>query len=413
MVDQRRIDDQHSWVDARAAARYLGIQVRSLYAYVSRGQVRSVPGARGRPRLYSQADLERLRVRRDARSGHGPVAAAAMRWGEPVLDSAVTALTTRGPAYRGKLAVELAADEAPFEHVAELLWSGYLPDHPIQWPRATLPLAALARLIPEGTKPVEAMSLVVQVAALADPGRDDRRPDAMIARGRQLIPLLAAALAPGLGAASFTRALGAPTVARIAARALAADDELAPVIDRVLVLLADHELNASSFAARIAASTGADPYACVTAALATVSGPRHGSAPEEVARFADELGSPESARTAVRALRKRGLVPPGFGHPLYPEGDPRTRPVLEAIAKLPHRNARLVRALLAVADATDAPPTIDVGLAALAAAIGAPPSVATGLFAVARSAGWLAHALEQRAAGFLLRPRARYIGTPV
>lgn len=413
MVDQRRIDDQHSWVDARAAARYLGIQVRSLYAYVSRGQVRSVPGARGRPRLYSQTDLERLRVRRDARSGHGPVAAAAMRWGEPVLDSAITALTPRGPAYRGKLAVELVASEAPFEHVAELLWSGYLPDHPIQWPRATLPLAALARLIPEGAKPIEAMSLVVQVAALADPGRDDRRPDAMVARGRQLIPLLAAALAPGLGAASFTRALGAPTVARIAARALAADDELAPVIDRVLVLLADHELNASSFAARIAASTGADPYACVSAALATASGPRHGSAPEEVARFADELGSPESARTAVRALRKRGLVPPGFGHTLYPEGDPRARPVLEAVAKLPHRNARLVRALLAVADATDAPPTIDVGLAALAAAIGAPPSAATGLFAVARSAGWLAHALEQRAAGSRLRPRARYIGTPV
>ena len=100
MVDQRRIDDQR-WVDAPTAARHLGISVRSLYAYVSRGQVRSVPGEQGRPRLYAFGDLERLRARRDARAGHGAVAAGALRWGEPVLDSAVTAITPRGPAYRG------------------------------------------------------------------------------------------------------------------------------------------------------------------------------------------------------------------------------------------------------------------------------------------------------------------------
>src|ERR1051325_11159221 len=134
MVDQRRIDDQR-WVDARSAARHLGISVRSLYAYVSRGQVRSVPGERGRPRLYLFADLERLRVRRDARAGHGAVAAGALRWGEPELDSAITAITPRGPAYRGRLATELAEAGAHFENVAELLWSGYLPTEPVLWPR--------------------------------------------------------------------------------------------------------------------------------------------------------------------------------------------------------------------------------------------------------------------------------------
>src|SRR3954470_15678038 len=135
MVDQRRIDDQR-WVDARAAAKHLGIQVRSLYAYVSRGQVRSVPGESGRPRLYALADLERLRVRRDARKGHGAVAAGALRWGEPVLDSAITQITPGGPAYRGRLATELA-QTTRFENVAELLWSGYLPAGPIAWPRGT------------------------------------------------------------------------------------------------------------------------------------------------------------------------------------------------------------------------------------------------------------------------------------
>src|SRR5580765_1148191 len=125
MVDQRRIDDQR-YVDARTAAKHLGIQLRTLYAYVSRGAVRSLPGEHGRPRLYALADVERLRVRRDARKGHGAVAAGALRWGEPVLDSAVTAITPRGPAYRGRHALDLAP-AARFEDVAELLWSGVLP----------------------------------------------------------------------------------------------------------------------------------------------------------------------------------------------------------------------------------------------------------------------------------------------
>jgi citrate synthase len=417
MVDQRRIDDQR-WVDARAAAKHLGIRVRSLYAYVSRGQVRSVPGEHGRPRLYALADLERLRVRRDARAGHGAVAAGALRWGEPVLDSAITAITPRGPAYRGRLAVELADAGTPFEHVAELLWSGYLPDRSvgrdarIAWPRIALPLAALGKLAGDGTKPLVALALVVHVAALGD-REGDGRPDAFVARGRTLIPLLGAALAPGLAAAPYTRALGATSVASVCARALGLDDDVAPAIDRVLVLLADHELNASSFTARVAASTGADPYACVTAALAALSGPKHGTASEDIARFADEVGSPEAARSAVRALRKKGQVPPGFGHPLYPHGDPRTPPLLAEARDRVGRSVR-ARTLLAIADATtDAHPSVDVGLAALVAALGAPPAAGSGLFAVARSAGWLAHALEQRVAGFLLRPRARYTGVPV
>jgi citrate synthase len=422
MVDQRRIDNQ-PWVDARAAADYLGVQQRTLYAYVSRGLVRSVPGEHGRPRLYSHEDLARLVARRDARAGHGAVAAGALRWGEPVLDSAITAITPYGPAYRGHLAVELAGRR--FENVAELLWSGYLPAEPVTWPRAPLPLASLAKLIPAGAPALAVMPLLVDAAALADTGRPaggrgreparDDRPDAFVGRARLLIPLLAAALVPDFAAATITRALGAPSIAAIAARALSLDESAAAAIDVALVVLADHELNASSFTARVAASTGADIYACVTAALATLSGPRHGAAAEVVARFADEVGSPEHARSAVRALRKRRELPPGFGHSLYPQGDPRALPLLELARELVEsRAARRARTLLAIVDAlADEHPTVDVGLAALIAALGAPPSAASGLFAVARSAGWIAHALEQRAAGFMLRPRARYVGPAV
>jgi citrate synthase len=256
------------------------------------------------------------------------------------------------------------------------------------------------------------MPVLVQLVALADPERDDLRPDALVTRGRRVIPLLAAALAPGFVPAAVTRALGATSVAQIAARALGIADELAPVIDTALILLADHELNASSFTARIAASTGADPYACIAAALATLSGPKHGTASAEIARFVTSVGSPEAARAAVRALRKRGEVPPGFGHPIYPAGDPRAPPLLEAAARLGH--GKPLRTLRAIIDATaDAAPTVDVGLLALTLALGVPPATGAGLFAVARAAGWLAHALEQRAAGYLLRPRARYTGPAV
>jgi citrate synthase len=408
MVDQRRFDNQPRWLDARAAAKHLGIDLRTLYAYVSRGRVHSVPAERGRKRLYALEDLDRLKVRRDARAGHGAVAAGALRWGEPVLDSAITAITLDGPAYRGRLATELAQAGIAFENVAELLWSGYLPSGTLTWPRPAIQFGQLGRLVPAAATPLEVMSLLVPLAGLDDRSRTDGRPDAIVMRARQLLPMLAAALAPGFAPATVTRALGAGSVAAIAARALGADDDDAAHLDHALVLLADHELNNSSFTARVVASTDADLYACVTAALASLSGPRHGTASERFAKFADEIGDPESARAAIRALRKKGDVPPGFGHPLYPGGDPRAAPLLAAARDSSNKRART---MLAIVDAArDAQPSVDIGLAALVASLGAPPTAASGLFAVARAAGWIAHVIEQRAAGVLLRPRARYVG---
>ena len=186
-------------------------------------------------------------------------------------------------------------------------------------------------------------------------------------------------------------------------------------IDQALVLCADHELNPSAFAARVAASTGADLYASIGAALAALSGPLHGGACYRVEMLGAEAGPPSRAAATLDARLRRGDAVPGFGHPLYPHGDPRGRRLLESAHSLAPRPPPL-RTLLAIAQAMRERgregPTLDTGLVALASALGLPPGTAVGLFAVGRAAGWIAHSLEQHAAGFVLRPRARYVGPP-
>src|SRR5262245_47028594 len=151
-------------VSAKEAARILGIKLDSLYAYVSRGLVRSVSGEGKKARLYLRSDLDRLRARSEAHRGHAPVAAGALRWGEPVLDSAITGIDESGPIYRGLQAVRLAADGVPFESAAELLWTGALPAEAPEWPAPpprALELRAFSSLLPGGCAPVGVMAALV------------------------------------------------------------------------------------------------------------------------------------------------------------------------------------------------------------------------------------------------------------
>jgi citrate synthase len=393
---QRRFDNQHvELMEAREAAALLGVQVRTLYAYASRGWLQSHPGS-GRTRRYSRDEIERLRARREARAGHTAVAAGALRWGQPVLDTAVTLIDERGPIYRGRPALELAQAGTSFEAVAELLWSGVLPEQRPRWTSAEfLPRTR----VPAGEPPLTALQIAVPLLAARDPGRFGFSDEH--ARARSLVMRLSACV----GAYGVKDG-----VARTLLLALggAASPSAIRAMDQALVLMADHELNASAFAARVAASAGADLYACVSAALATLSGPKHGGACDRIEALIAEAGNdPSRARRVVTDRLRRGENVPGFGHPLYPEGDPRTRPLLDAAKRLGGRRARVV---FAVAEALEEPPATELGLVALATALALPRGAATAMFAVGRSAGWIAHALEQREAGFLLRPRARYVG---
>jgi citrate synthase len=399
-VDQRGFDNQHpEFLDSQAAAAFLGVQARTLYAYASRGLLVRVRA--GRRSRYARADLERLKSRHDARTGHGPVAGAALHWGEPVLPTRISAVGPDGPRYRGQLATELARRGTPFREVCELLWTGSLQAAPG-------PAAIHARKSREAD-PVLRLMEVAMDGLRRSSAPFGLAPEVERGRARGLLLAFASAAGPRRArttdadpAARFLETFGvAPTPAR------------RRLTNAALVLCADHELNASTFAARVAASTGADLQACLLAALATFLGPRHGGASRAVEALLEQVAGPRRAEAVIRARTSRGEGMPGFGHPLYPGGDPRATALLELAAET--SGGPRLRTLKALIEATvrlrGERPNIDVALVAARLALGLPVGAAVPLFAVGRTAGWVAHVLEQRESPAILRPRAHYVGT--
>lgn len=392
-------------VTAKEAAALLGVKAQTLYAYASRGLVRRV-GA-GKRRRYLVEDVERLRTRQRARSGHGAVAAAALAFGEPVLDTSITGIDQRGPLYRGHPAVQLSITGARFESVAELLWSGQLPEAAPTW----LALVKPARNWGPARTSLEDLLFALPALALAAPERHSRVRDVELALGRRAIKTMALLLVP-----PAARREAGSIADLLAPICKAPSKDASSALNLALVLLADHELNASSFAGRIAASTDAHLLACLTAALATLTGPRHGGACERVEALLDEAAALSRPASVIEKRARRGELVPGFGHPLYPHGDPRAVPLLERAEQLSQRSAGLRKRLepaFALAKAMHRqglPATVDFGLVALTRALGMNAGAAALLFALGRSAGWVAHVLEQRSSEQVLRPRARYLG---
>ncbi len=375
---------QGGWLSSDEACEILGVSRRTLYTYVSRGAIRRT--TRGRESRYLAEDVRRLATRSAARRGHAPVAAAALRWGEPVLDSAITDVSGGRLRYRGHELTGLLDRGATFEEVADIL----LDDGGGPWP--AIPSRTIEASLPPAGRFVAALPSLVMHTNSGE------------VSPRALIVELAALFGPGEGSRIAERLARALHLAKPARAAVA--------IDAALVISADHELNVSTFAARIAASAGAELGACVGAALWVFTGPQHGGSCERVEQLLDAAPRRHLPAWVAQRLAK-GLRLPGFGHPLYPAGDPRGFALIER-ARASAAEPRVLAHAIALADAvlatTGLHPTLDFALVALARAIGAGPGSAMGLFALGRSAGWLAHALEQRSAGALLRPRAHYIG---
>ena len=398
------------WLTSSEASQRLGVKLATLYAYASRGLITSSPGDGPRGRLYASDDVERLRTRHAARSGHGPVAAGALRFGEPVLETSISDVIAEGPRYRGHLATELCRAGVSFERVAELLWTGALPG------AATQPAARLScdakRLWPffKGRAALPKMSLILSALALSDDARHGATDAAEFARARALFHWLAQA--PAARPARLDKPKSVAATLLSALRSKPTHAQLANV-DRALVLCAEHELNASTFAARIAASAGADLYACLTVAVNTLSGSAHGGMCDRVEALITSIGSKGRAARSLNEWLARGEQIPGFGHPLYPLGDPRGALLLE-LARLHGARSEPAKTAFALIEAMQRgghpAPTLDAGLVTLCHCLELPKGSAATIFALGRSAGWVAHVLEQRAAGYLLRPRARYIG---
>ena len=394
-------------LEAEAAAAALGISRATLYAYVSRGLVQAVAAPDDpRRRLYSAQDIARLQKRKTVGRRPREIAAATLDWGDPVLPSAITLIEGGRFFYRGQDAVAWA-ERATLEETARLLWGCGAAD-PFaglavgpDWP---LPLMQVAAGLPLTERCQMLLPLV-----------PEGRATAWQRAGRTLWPGAAALLRAMAGSAVTGPAVtgsavtGGPAAGAVHLH-LAAAWQVGPagadLLRRALVLLADHELNASAFAVRVVASTGASLGACLAAGLSALSGPLHGGTTSRVERLLAEVADSGDAAAVVETRLRQGDGVPGFDHPLYPAGDPRAAALLPLLPPDPGR-AALLRVM---AETAGRQPNVDFALVALRRSLHLPVGAALALFAIGRSAGWIAHALEQRQDDRLIRPRARYTG---
>ena len=393
------------WVDAAAAARLLGVTRATLYAYVSRGYVRSqaAPG-RPRERTYSRDDIVRLRERADQRRSPEQTAAKALQWGLPVLESAIALIDGRRLYYRGEDAVRLA-DSRTVEEVAALIWTGdsrrRLPTPDTVPQEATTAATSVRR---RQRFIARAQSSLAE-AASHDPAAFDRRPDALARIGWRIVWLLTAAAA---GRASVHT-----PIEEVLCRAWKTKPDARSIVRAALILCADHELNVSSFTARCIASAGAHLYGVVIGGLAALEGPKHGGASARVESMLASLRRVRPLGPALAERQRRGEPLDGFGHPLYKDGDPRAAALLRYLEAQFGRTpecryvAQFARAASAI---TGEQPNIDFALAATGRVLGLPPGSPLVIFAIGRSIGWIGHAIEQYASGQLIRPRAKYVG---
>jgi citrate synthase len=393
------------YLSARQAAGELGISLATLYAYVSRGMIRSEAAGRGkRSRRYRAEDVRRLKERKERRRDPDGVVEGALHWGTPVMESEITLISEGRLYYRGRDALALAAGSS-IEEVAALIWTGdpsqagdlFPPEPSGLSPRLRAVLGSV-----DGLSPVETFQVLLPVAGAGDPAAYDLRPPAVARTGAGILRLMTNVAAGG----------AAPGLAETLRRGWCPQDPgAATLLGAALVLCADHELPVSTFAARCVASSEATPYAVVVAGLAALGGVKHGGQIELVEAFLREVEIVGDARRAISDRLRRGDGIPGFGHSLYPEGDPRGAELLRLVgAAYPNSSDGALAVAGEALELMGERPTVDFGLVTLARTLNLPAGGAVALFALGRTVGWIGHAIEQYQNGSLIRPRTRYVG---
>jgi len=387
------------YLSAGEAATELSVTPATLYAYVSRGLIRSEPGESARSRRYRADDVRSLKNRRAPLAGGQDGIKAS---DPPIFDSSISTITEDGPIYRGVNAVTLS-QRATAEQTATLLWdvTGADPFTPDNLPVFSPAMSAVMSAAKDQA-PIPRAAAIFALATDADPRAYSRSPDGRAQLGARIMRLAAASILN-------TEPSSAPLHIQIA-RAWSPEPKRAEdFVRRALVLLAEHELNASTFALRVATSTGVSLYDGVAAGLATLKGPKHGGAGPLASRFVADA----AARDPAELIRERlalGELIPGFGHMVYRKGDPRAIDLLASMAKAGAGERYAVTIPALVAEATGELPNIDYAIAVHSLTLGFPPGSEIALFAIARTAGWVAHGIEQLKSKALIRPRARYTG---
>jgi citrate synthase len=377
-----------NWITLTEAARQLGVQAQTVYAYVSRGAIAVMPDPLDpRKSLYRAEDVAGLCRKKQVGRKREALAAGTIFGAEPCIYSSITTFSKGRPYYRGRDSIRLS-DTATLEDVATLLWNAR---EPVSFETGDLPLHGDER---------GRQCAFTSLAALAARGHSTlgRTDGALHVEAGRLVALIAQAF-------GARRDANARRTHERFALGWGQDRDGAELIRRALVLVADHEITSSAFATRITASTGASLPGCLLTGLATLSGPLHGDASGRVRAVFDDVGRLGAEQVVAHHLQS-AIPIPGFGHHLYPDGDPRAAAVLEVLA--PPRE--LMSFINKVMELTGLKPNIDVALAALAAQLALPRDASFALFATARSVGLLAHCIEQLRVGKVIRPRSRYTG---
>lgn len=395
---------EKGWLSSADAARALGVSRATLYAYVSRGFVRSEarPG-RNRARRYAREDVERLRRRNEERRDPEKAAGRALQWGLPILESSITLIANGRLYYRGYDATELARTRS-IEEVASLIWTGGFGTDIADTPIHVISGAHSAPDLPFTSR----TQSVLAVVSARDPLAGDLRPHAVARSGWRILNLLTSV-------AAETSALAESVDETLAAAWAPKGAHAAELIRAALILVAGHGLDVSSLTARCVASAGSNPYAVVIGGLAAIEGMKLGGPAIRVEKLLEDLRRMRDVRRSLAGRLRRGEVIEGFGHTLYRDGDPRAATLLSMLRNRLPRSAELAFAdAVAVAgeSLTGEKPTIDFALATLARALRLPAGSSLTLFALGRTIGWIGHAIEQYALDAMIMPRSRYVGEP-
>ncbi|WP_431988603.1 citrate synthase [Streptomyces parvulus] len=401
-------DDAERRLTTKEAAELLGVKPETVYAYVSRGRLGSRRTHDGRGSTFDAQEVRALARRNRRDGGTSPTAGH-----ETAVRTRLTLIEGDRLYYRGVDAVELASRHS-YEEVAEWLWTGELrPGATFSAPEPSVTAARRAvDALPEHAAPTDRLRVAAVAAAVADPLRFDLTEDAVLGTARTLIPTLVAALPPVARAGDDRAPLAHRLWTRLSGRP--ADGPTLRALDTALSLLVDHDLAASTLAVRLAASARAHAYAAVSAGLGVIEGPLHGAAGGLAHRMLLEVLDQGSAAPVVAEELRAGRRVPGLGHRLYPGEDPRARALFTLLEDIPRAAPALAAARDVQATAARHTPlhaNVDLALAVLTASSGMPSTAAETIFAVARTAGWIAHALEEYGERPLrMRPSGLYTG---